>query len=105
MEGSALVAEADLVLLGRVGVAVLRVRADLVLFGSLEGTILWKAAGPELPDSTEVFAPRLERVARGLGLLEGLVLVSGVNLTLFRGREEREAGLERLESGLGAGLR
>lgn len=105
LEGFTSVEEVDLVLLDRAGGVVFRVRADLVLLGRLEGTIIWKAVGPELPDPTEGFAPRLGRAVGGLGLLEGLVLVSGVNLTLFRDCEERGAGPAGLGSGLGAGLR
>lgn len=95
LEGFTSVEEVDLVLLDRAGGVVLR----------LEGTIIWKAVGPELPDPTEGFTPRLGRAAGGLGLLEVLVLVSGVNLTLFRDCEERGAGPAGLGSGLGAGLR
>ena len=58
----------------------------------------------ELLDLAEGLAPRSEPVAGGLGLLEGLVMVSGVNLTLLRDREEREDGPAGLGSGLGAGL-
>ena len=95
-------AEVDLVLLDRAGGVVLRVRADLVLFGRLEGTTTWNAAGPEPPDPAGGFTPRLEGVLEGVGLLDGLVLVSGVNLTLFRGREERGLGPWGVGSGLGA---
>ena len=113
VEGSALEAEADLVLLeaeldlellGGAGGVVLRVRADLAPSERLDGTRLWKAAGPEVPDPAEELVP-LERVPEGLGLPEGLVVGSDANLTLFRGRGERVIGPAGLGVGLGAALR
>ena len=105
VEGLALLAEVDLVLPDRASGLALRVRADLVLLGPLEGMSSWEAEGPGLPDPAGGFAPRLERVAEGLGLLEKLGLVSDSNLTLFRDREERRIGPVGVGSGLGAALR